>query len=305
MSHLNVSIPGVQSQIGVNRKQIVRVISGDTWQVSVNLYDPTDRRLPASPETTFVEVVLAETQFDKPLWKGGWYEGVTTDARPGLFHINIPREVTSSLRRGSYMFAVRVYDMLKTTYGTEAEGSFLVEYKTTSENHSIPYKDGSEDEDTVKETIDAELRKTVTELANKLGVDITTKMWNIRTLVEKLYVLFTDEDKTLVTTIKKHSLTPEQKAKLDGIESGAQVNKIESVTVNGKPQQVSSDRNVAITIDVPPEVTKETIQSWGFAETSEVRSALSGKIDKSSIAYSDDTGLLKITIEDNQTVDLK
>jgi hypothetical protein len=145
MAHIKTKIqPAGQMPLDPgDRKPIIHVIGGDTWHVSFNLRNPLNRET-ANPDNTLVEVKLAETQFDVPLWSGEWFSGIYPDAdRPGLCHMLVPMNITKSLRRGSYMFSVRVSDMLKTVFETEAEGSFLVEYKPTSDQHSIPYKDGT------------------------------------------------------------------------------------------------------------------------------------------------------------------
>jgi len=142
MQSQNVQPQGVFSPIGLGRKRILRVTSGDTWTFSTRLFHPESDRIPATPENTLVEIALADTQFDKPLWSGGWHSGITPDPSVcGLVHIQVPNNLTKNLRRGSYVFSVRVSDLLKTCFKTELEGSFLVEYRPTSEQHSIPYKD--------------------------------------------------------------------------------------------------------------------------------------------------------------------
>lgn len=144
MAHINVQPAGQVPLNNANRRPIIKVIGGDTWRVSLNLYNPAMPGVAATPDNTFVTVKLAETQFDAPLWSGEWYNGVMPDSsRKDLCYLVVPKSITQSLRRGSYMFSVRVSDILKTQTVTEAEGSFLVEYKVTSEQHSIPYKDGT------------------------------------------------------------------------------------------------------------------------------------------------------------------
>ena len=144
MAYVKIQPPGVVPVLEEDRKTIVRVISGDTWQVDVNLFNPRDTSEYASPENTTVRVVLAETQFENPIWVGSWYSGVYQDpVRKDLCHVRIPRDVTKNLRRGSYLFSLRASDLLMTSYVTEVQGSFLVEYAPTSDQHSIPYKDGT------------------------------------------------------------------------------------------------------------------------------------------------------------------
>lgn len=125
-----------------DRKPIFKVTGGDSWRISLNLYNPLRPSEPATPDNTYALVKLSETQFDEPIWEGEWYHGLQPDAvRKDLCYLVVPRSITQKLRRGSYMFSVRVSDLLLTRFATEAEGSFLVEYTPTSDQHSIPYKD--------------------------------------------------------------------------------------------------------------------------------------------------------------------
>lgn len=144
MAHIQTLKPtGVFVDTTIDRKPIVRVTGGDTWTLSANLVEPKSME-PAAPENSVVEFIVSETQFDKPLWVGSWYCGVSVDSnRRDLHWIKIPDSVTKSLRRGSYMFSLRVSDPLRTTTLTEVVGSFLVEYAPTSDIHDVPYKSES------------------------------------------------------------------------------------------------------------------------------------------------------------------
>lgn len=161
MSFFKVQPLGVMPLDDSHRKPIIRVIGGDTWRTSLNLYNPANPSEAATPDNTIVSIKLAETQFDEPLWEGEWYAGVYLDKdRSDLCHIEVPKSITKSLRRGSYMFSVRVSDLLMTHIITEAQGSFLVEYTPTSYHHSIPYKDGEYSEET-KEEINIKLTSNI------------------------------------------------------------------------------------------------------------------------------------------------
>lgn len=134
--------PGVNPLRAEDRMPILSVVSGDTWIVDAQLAAPDGA--PASPKNSHVEFVLAENQFSPPLWTGAWMAGVVPDVnRPGLVHVLIPRDVTKALRRGSYLFSLRVSDRLRYAYDTQLKGNFLVEYLPTSDQHSIPYRDGT------------------------------------------------------------------------------------------------------------------------------------------------------------------
>ena len=134
--------PGCNPLRDEDRMPLLKVVAGDTWIVDADLVAADGG--PASPANSHVEFVLAENQFSEPIWKAGWLTGVLPDANmPGLVHVEIPRSVTKSLRRGSYMFSMRVADSMKYSYSTQLSGNFLVEYMPTSEQHSIPYRDGT------------------------------------------------------------------------------------------------------------------------------------------------------------------
>ena len=134
--------PGVNPLRDEDRMPVLKVVSGDTWIVDANLVAADCG--PASPSNSHVEFVLSENQFSPPIWTGEWMAGVYPDEnRPGLVHVKIPREVTKALRRGSYMFSMRVSDRMMYSFSTQLKGNFLVEYMPTSDQHSIPYRDGT------------------------------------------------------------------------------------------------------------------------------------------------------------------
>lgn len=134
--------PGCNPLKGNVGTPVVRVVSGDTWTVDADIVSADGG--PASPGNSNVEFVLAENQFSPPIWTGVWVNGVLPDPnRPGLAHVRIPIDITKSLRRGSYMFSMRVSDRMRSSYSTQLAGYFLVEYMPTSDHRSIPYRDGT------------------------------------------------------------------------------------------------------------------------------------------------------------------
>ena len=137
-----VGPPGCNPLRHEDRKPILRVVSGDTWVVDAELVAPDGG--PASPGNCCVEFVRSENQFSPPMWTGKWMSGIVPDEnRRGLVHVKIPREITRTVRGGSYMFSMRVSDMMHYEYSTQLVGNFLVEYLPTSDQHSIPYRDGT------------------------------------------------------------------------------------------------------------------------------------------------------------------
>lgn len=136
------SPPGCNPLNDEDRMPVLRVVSGDTWTVDADLVAPDGG--PASPNNCHVDFVLSENQFSPPMWKGEWFSGVLPDRfRPGLVHVTIPHDFTKTIRRGSYMFSLRVSDRMRYSYDTQLAGNFLVEYMPTSDHGSIPYRDGT------------------------------------------------------------------------------------------------------------------------------------------------------------------
>ena len=123
-----------------DKMPVMKVISGDSWEVCASLI--AEDGSPASPDNSNIEFVLSENQFSSPLWTGSWYSGVIPyENRVGFVRVIVPREFTKTLRRGSYMFSLRVSDRMEHSYKTQLVGYFLVEYMPTSDQHSIPYRD--------------------------------------------------------------------------------------------------------------------------------------------------------------------
>lgn len=136
--------------VGVNpirkedRMPLIKVINGDSWKIDLTAYNPSDYS-PATPENTDVVFSIAENRFSTEMfWVGTWENGITEDDnRPGLVHINVPNEISGSLRRGVYSFSFSVSDKNGTVKKTETIGNIQVEYENNSDTHSIPYRDGS------------------------------------------------------------------------------------------------------------------------------------------------------------------
>lgn len=135
---------GVNPALKEDRIPLVQVFNGDTWTLDADVWNPSTRR-PAGPDDVRVEFVLSENRFVKePYWKGTWYHGVLPDENvKGLVHIEVPKEVSSELRRGAYSFSLVVTDYLDNVTETEMVGYFQVEYEPTSPLHNIPYRKGS------------------------------------------------------------------------------------------------------------------------------------------------------------------
>ena len=121
----------------------IKYITGDTLVVSTNVTLP-GTHLPAGPENSIVVFAIAEDRFATPLCECEWGKGIEEDPkRKGLIHITVPDTISSQLRRGEYVFSVRVSDALMAKTETQMEGCLQVDYDATSAHHSVPYEDGT------------------------------------------------------------------------------------------------------------------------------------------------------------------
>lgn len=128
----------------LNRERMIQVIGGDDIAVSALLLFHGD---PARPEATLARACLAETNYSKtPLWEGSWFHGIEplNTGLDGLVRIDIPHDVTDTLREGIYTLSVSVSDILGKSTQTVAEGTVQLRYAGTSPIHDIPYRDSTE-----------------------------------------------------------------------------------------------------------------------------------------------------------------
>ena len=135
---------GVQVAPAPIPKQFVwQVFSGDQNTLTAKL-TLRDGVTPVTPDNSFVTFNLAETQFDEhTIWVGDWASGIVVKVpNSGVVDITIPSRIMNRLRRGSYMFTIRISDKLGNGSYTALNGGMLVEYTVGGPQHSIPYAHG-------------------------------------------------------------------------------------------------------------------------------------------------------------------
>ncbi len=137
---------GVNEPLVTDRQPIYRAFGGDDIQIRVRLEIP-GTVTPVTPDNSILTFVLAAQRFapvECALWVGRWHAGISEVDHvnhPGLVDIKIPREVSGTLRRGSYLYGMTVTDKLGEHRATVLEGTILLEYGPVSPTHDIPYKD--------------------------------------------------------------------------------------------------------------------------------------------------------------------
>lgn len=134
-------LPSPYLQASIRDRTVVAAAGDDIeFAVSAELAEG-----PAVPGNSIIEAAVSDTRFSPtPWWTGCWRAGVEalTDAgAPGLAKITLPRELTESLRRGSYTVSVRLSDRLRRAVKTVASGNITIEYEPTSPHRNIFYRD--------------------------------------------------------------------------------------------------------------------------------------------------------------------
>lgn len=140
--YINPDPGGVQSPSEEDRMPIWHVTNGDDLMLTTTVVLPWAPGTPATPLNSRVRFVLAEDRFDtRQLWIGEWNSGITAvEGRPGLVRIKIDDAVSSSLRRGSYVFSMQITDVFGKHRTTFMRGSMLMEYEPNSDIHDVPYR---------------------------------------------------------------------------------------------------------------------------------------------------------------------
>ena len=119
---------------------VISAYNGDTITIKARCYL---NDMPVNYDNSNLEFVLLDQRFSlTELWRGKWRDGIEeVEAHPGLIIVTIPDSISEALRRGSYIFSLRVADKLNEFKYTAFEGMLQIEYAPTSDTHSIPYKE--------------------------------------------------------------------------------------------------------------------------------------------------------------------
>ena len=99
--------------------------------------------VPATPHNSILRFVLGVELFDsRPVWTGVWGNGILpVDLSGDMVEVTVPDSVSATLRRGSFIYALRMTDRLGANAKVLVRGSLLVEYDPTSPCHDVPYDD--------------------------------------------------------------------------------------------------------------------------------------------------------------------
>lgn len=139
---------GVNKPLITDRHPIWQAYGGDDLTLRVSVTVPWDKA-PATPDNCELSFTLSDQRFtpvEDAIWRGNWANGITEvdrTERPGLLDITIPPAISAALRRGSYIYGLRVSDKDDYKKYTLLMGTLLIEYAPESPTHNIPYHKGS------------------------------------------------------------------------------------------------------------------------------------------------------------------
>lgn len=142
--YANPAPVGVTPPDDGDRKPVRKVVAGDSLTIATHV-TLADGVTPATPENSRLEFALVDQRFSRAaVWTGRWHDGIEEDGEAGRVAVKVPDDVTATLRRGAFLYSLRVADKLGNNAHTPVSGSLLVEYEPTSPIHAIPYKPETE-----------------------------------------------------------------------------------------------------------------------------------------------------------------
>ena len=118
---------------------VINAYNGDSISIKARC---TVKDQPVNYANSSLTFVLLDQRFSlSELWRGTWRDGIeNVDGHLGLVSVDIPARICSSLRRGSYIFSLKVSDKLGESVYTAFEGTLNIEYSPTSDIRDIPYQ---------------------------------------------------------------------------------------------------------------------------------------------------------------------
>ena len=118
---------------------VINVTGGDTIKINTRCFI---NDIPVNYANSILTFSLRDQRFTlTELWNGTWRKGIEeVEGHSGLICITIPVSISSSLRRGAYIFSLRVSDKLGENIYTTLNGMLQVEVEPTSPNRDIPYQ---------------------------------------------------------------------------------------------------------------------------------------------------------------------
>lgn len=128
---------GVNPPFNSDRRPIYRGYVGDDIVLSTKVM--LDSSTAATPDNSILYFELQDQRFETDVvWSAQWRTGIEPVSQ-GIIEIKIPQAVSDTLRRGSYLFSLRVQNIHSNRTRTVMTGSLLMEYAATSPHHDIPY----------------------------------------------------------------------------------------------------------------------------------------------------------------------
>lgn len=120
--------------------KVLQFNQGDTVELYRSVANPDGT--PATPETCRLEFILKTRRFaTEPVFLADWARNIVKG--PGTsVQITIPSAETALFLRGSLLYSLVWYDILRDRTITVEEGNCLIEYGANAPNPDIPYKEG-------------------------------------------------------------------------------------------------------------------------------------------------------------------
>jgi len=138
MSELTYDPYGVNPKAGKNKDTMHEFFQGDTIAFEIPSVFRDGEKAKSSTTTIFT-LVDKRYHHDPVIWTGTVGDGLTYLA-DGVVKVTIPKAISDVLRRGSFLYSLRVSKSLGTPTYTTEEGSILIEYGADAPNPTLGYR---------------------------------------------------------------------------------------------------------------------------------------------------------------------
>lgn len=130
---------GISKRTGENIKNVHSLFQGDDFFLDTVAF--TRDGEVATSENSIVTFTLVDDRFRREfLFRATWADNLAPLNDVGGIRINIPEEVTSTFRRGKFVYSITVTDKLGKARKTVEEGAIQVEYGADAPDPDIPYR---------------------------------------------------------------------------------------------------------------------------------------------------------------------
>ena len=129
---------GVNPKSGTIQDTMHTFYQGDTLRFKLTAEFPDGTK---ANESSAILFTLVDKRYDHGvIWSAKVSDGGVTLLKDGVVEIAIPKEISDKLRRGSFLFSLRISKNMNTDIHTTQSGTLLIEYGADAPTPTVGYK---------------------------------------------------------------------------------------------------------------------------------------------------------------------